>query len=240
MLLPFLIQGDGDKQIFTGTPHGPTANISSRTTQLATTEFVQNLAVTNVHYNVYTETLQLKSGNAEFNCYVPSWGWIPPDSATVALKNGNPDSSYLATIGETSTLRFTFKGGSDTFWTESNLVSLITCTTNGATSNVAVQSTNLISKSIDIGLTAQSNAERVYSIIFRSPSGNPLKNKSVTSKIESSKLLQLPTSIKSVISQSQLPSPFLLVKDKECILRFIFDGGVLWTNNKNQAIASRF
>ena len=76
MLYPFLIQGDDDKQIFTGTPHGPTANISNRTTQLATTEFVHNLTLSNVEYNTSTETLKVKSGNTEYNCFIPVWGWI--------------------------------------------------------------------------------------------------------------------------------------------------------------------
>ena len=164
-------------------------------------------------------------------------GLDTPSSATISLKNGNPLSSYLATVGETATLRFTFKGGSDTFWTDKNLVSSITCTTSGETSNVAVQSINVINKSIDVGITAQSNADRLYNFIFRSPSGYSLQKNSVSSKIESSKILKLPTSIKSVISQSQLPSPFVLVKDSECILRFLFDGGVLW-DNTNKVISS--
>ena len=232
MVFPFLIQGDNDMQIFTGTPHGPSANLESKTTQLATTEFVQKIANSNVSYDTYNETLTLErdSGN-KITCYIPTWGWIPPSSVTVTSSSTLP-LPFLYMVGSESKLKFSFQGGSHTFWSENftDLFSSIRCKTNNVESNISSAKINIIDKSVEININAQADDARIYTFVFNSPSGNSLVQLPVISNIEKNQVFKMPVSVDAIVTRSNLPLPYLMVKNNKCIIKFVFDSGTLWTN----------
>ena len=238
-MTPFLIQGDGNDQIFTGTPHGPTANLNVSTTQLATTEFVTKLNSQVVYdFNVNTETFNVTSGGIVQKMYIPVWGWIRPTSVYITSVPSLP-SPFLFVLGTKSHLRFTFQGGSSAFWNEnaSDLISSIKYTVGDKEHIPTTININGPNNTIDVEIETLVHKNHEYTFVFKSPSGHSMVDHSVKATILQNQIFEMPGSTLEAISQSSLPPPFLLVKDEECIVSFEFDTP-FWTNTTTDLVHS--
>ena len=227
-MTPFLIQGDDNDQIFTGTPHGPTANLNVSSTQLATTEFVTNLNNQVVYdFNVNTETLTVTSGGIVQKMYIPVWGWIRPTSVYITSVASLP-SPFLSVLGIKSQLRFTFQGGSSAFWNEnaSDLISSIKYTVGDKEHIPTTININGPNNTIDVEIETLVHKNHEYTFVFKSPSGHSMVDHPVKATILQDQIYKLvfPSSM-LVVSTSGLPASYLFIKDKACGVKCTFEGG---------------
>ena len=158
-------------------------------------------------------------------------------NSTVGYPWGEPSSIYTTSVFHNYTLAVNVQNRLAltlestepfAFHTPSSLIHSVLFTVNGVTTTLQIENINLTldvqSKTVMFDFTPASKSDHTFSLNLKTHTGEILQGTSYDTGILSNEIYEYPSSI-NVSSGSGLPSPYVLVKDSECVLSCTFIGG---------------